>query len=37
MVFGLAPALQAARASIQGVLKDSSRSATPKARACDAC
>ena len=30
IVFGLAPALQAARASIQGVLKDSSRSATPE-------
>jgi putative ABC transport system permease protein len=30
LVFGVAPALQAARASIQGVLKDSSRSATPE-------
>jgi predicted permease len=30
LVFGLAPALQAARASIQGVLKDGSRSATPE-------
>ena len=33
LVFGVAPALQAARASIQGVLKDSSRSATPESRA----